>query len=435
VASGGVQREAVHVTEQAGFGSWSVRGLPRSGFGSDSKDDMRLRFGQALVHPRWRRRVEPGTANYPRDHFMGWLKRLFSAPRKTEGSEASTPSPDTRTPVQPKPEDAPSVQGIDIGGMWEQMLNDPEILRKQFGVSSRAELDQRLSDADRAMKGQAIRSAVLDRDTCPTCSELDGKVVGLESTEFEQFMPPNGCTAAECRCEYIVSSLDRLAGSEDDESDASCHASEFVRQPHNYVPPKLDHSDATDCPYCSVEMRPAPRRKKRCRACGSPVFVRTRQELFPAPYLTQTQAVAVDRFATIAEWGASANELQTIVASTAAPGNDSAYLEGIYTLADNLLASMTDRRFRSAILREIAIFRKVDGGDWLSPLRESEREWLLWLQQEGIERVTVDAEDCCEVCGENHRRQFTIAGALQAMVLPNPNCTGDPVCTCHYSDL
>lgn len=59
---------------------------------------------------------------------------------------------------------------------------------------------QELSD----LIGMAVRTEVLDRNTCDPCDELDGTVVPLNSPEYFAAMPPNGCDGGDfCRGFYL----------------------------------------------------------------------------------------------------------------------------------------------------------------------------------------------------------------------------------------
>jgi SPP1 gp7 family putative phage head morphogenesis protein len=51
---------------------------------------------------------------------------------------------------------------------------------------------------------EVVRSEVLDRNTCPPCHDLDGRVFRVDSPEYLENMPPAGCDGREyCRGFYI----------------------------------------------------------------------------------------------------------------------------------------------------------------------------------------------------------------------------------------
>ncbi len=52
---------------------------------------------------------------------------------------------------------------------------------------------------------RAVRSEILDKNTCAPCRELDGKEVEINSPEYFEFMPPNQCEGREqCRGFYVM---------------------------------------------------------------------------------------------------------------------------------------------------------------------------------------------------------------------------------------
>ena len=137
---------------------------------------------------------------------MGWFSRLFGRNKSETLDDSAAEAAVSRTP--PDEQSDPTVGlNIDVGGMWERLRYDR--LMKHYGVTTREEVDQKDAESDAGMQGYAVRLAYLDRKTCPACRSLDSKVVAIDSTEYNEFMPPKKCTARECRCEYIVSSADQ----------------------------------------------------------------------------------------------------------------------------------------------------------------------------------------------------------------------------------
>jgi len=145
---------------------------------------------------------------------MGWLKRFLrgNASEPTPAKDLAARLPEVSTaPATEESASAGERAGIDVGAMWERML------LQESGASSMEELTQRIGAMDESLRGSAIRSAAVDRKTCASCRALDGKVVVIDSPEFEEFKPPRHCTRGECRCEYVMSSedADRLDGNGD----------------------------------------------------------------------------------------------------------------------------------------------------------------------------------------------------------------------------
>lgn len=85
-------------------------------------------------------------------------------------------------------------------------LSDTPI--EQMGRASTSEafnLGRNLAAQEQAPAIQeAVRSEVLDENTCDPCRLLDGTVVQMNSPEYFEFMPPNLCSGREqCRGFYL----------------------------------------------------------------------------------------------------------------------------------------------------------------------------------------------------------------------------------------
>lgn len=51
---------------------------------------------------------------------------------------------------------------------------------------------------------KVVRTEILDKNTCDYCEEVDGTVVEMNSDEYFQKMPPNGCAGRDlCRGFYL----------------------------------------------------------------------------------------------------------------------------------------------------------------------------------------------------------------------------------------
>lgn len=60
------------------------------------------------------------------------------------------------------------------------------------------------SQADRGRVRYVVRSEILDGSTCEVCAGLDGVIVEVNSSEYDQLMPPARCLGDErCRGFYV----------------------------------------------------------------------------------------------------------------------------------------------------------------------------------------------------------------------------------------
>lgn len=85
-------------------------------------------------------------------------------------------------------------------------LSDAPVDRAARGAASEAfNLGRNLgAQAEAGRIETVVRSEVLDQNTCPPCADLDGKTVEMNSPEYFEFMPPNGCDGRElCRGFYV----------------------------------------------------------------------------------------------------------------------------------------------------------------------------------------------------------------------------------------
>ena len=105
--------------------------------------------------------------------------------------------PETTEAGKEPPASAPATIGIDVGAMWNETIN------KGLGVNSNEERERVLAEMGKDMEGFAIRSAMIDEETCSACRKLDGKIVKVDSPEFEEYLPPRKFRRKECRCFYV----------------------------------------------------------------------------------------------------------------------------------------------------------------------------------------------------------------------------------------
>lgn len=74
-----------------------------------------------------------------------------------------------------------------------------EATNEAFALGRNVEAQARAADI-----GEAVRSEILDDNTCEPCSSLDGTVVQMNSPDYFRLMPPNLCDGREqCRGFYI----------------------------------------------------------------------------------------------------------------------------------------------------------------------------------------------------------------------------------------
>lgn len=91
-----------------------------------------------------------------------------------------------------------------LDDLSERPLQD--LARTSSGVAYNQGRNVEILDAgERGEATYAVRSEVLDTNTCRNCQVLDGGVFEIGTPEYEQYMPPAECEGGDrCRGFYIV---------------------------------------------------------------------------------------------------------------------------------------------------------------------------------------------------------------------------------------
>ena len=85
-------------------------------------------------------------------------------------------------------------------------LSDTPIEQAGRGAATEAfNLGRNLAYQEHPEVKEVVRTEVLDENTCEYCAAVDGKVVQMNSPEYFEFMPPNGCHGRDlCRGFYYA---------------------------------------------------------------------------------------------------------------------------------------------------------------------------------------------------------------------------------------
>lgn len=218
---------------------------------------------------------------------------------------------------------------------------------------------------------------------------------------------------------------------------------------------------ASNCPYCRVALTTVPRRRTKCRSCGEPIVVRSRQDIFPSALLTLDQAWAVAAIAAIEN--VFARPFSVTIGSPPAthviqpaPRN-----EGIRALTRELgetpgalrqplaaayKAALTDATLHQAKMAwyQWGLLEAAAGRPHLDAAREARRFDLLDCREsagrmqlsEVVEIRT--AGPPCSACATLEGRRISISEALAQMPIPCLSCTTElhtgarGFCRCWY---
>ena len=75
-----------------------------------------------------------------------------------------------------------------------------ESTSKAFNLGRNLVVQERVDEVK-----EAVRTEVLDANTCAPCRNLDGKTVPVNSEDYFKFMPPNFCEGRDrCRGFYLL---------------------------------------------------------------------------------------------------------------------------------------------------------------------------------------------------------------------------------------
>lgn len=198
-----------------------------------------------------------------------------------------------------------------------------------------------------------------------------------------------------------------------------------------YTPAKLTIADAGQCPYCQSEVRPAPKRKKKCPSCAKPIIVRTRQGLFPTPFLTEDQAFAVDHFAKIADYGLREPAFFAVVKRQERKTGTSDVRAAVWELAESLTHASHDLETRKMACFHLMWMAFHMERDWVRPAIEMNQLELDDISR-SFRRVTILGTACCSTCERDDGLKLSIKKARQTNHLPHVDCE-DPPCRCCYS--
>jgi hypothetical protein len=195
----------------------------------------------------------------------------------------------------------------------------------------------------------------------------------------------------------------------------------------------------TACPYCSLELDPLPKAKKRCPGCGQPIYARTGPD--GLTYLLQ----AGDRPALDRAW-AEGREARGYRAKVAALGVDFDALEAemrprdVRYSARDVWWSAVNEYILGALARADWFAAQAGYFDHARDLADHGQPWAE-VARAGFEMEleqllgVVESTDIlackCRVCQLDAGRRLLIAAEISAPTLPHADCEKG-WCACDY---
>lgn len=203
------------------------------------------------------------------------------------------------------------------------------------------------------------------------------------------------------------------------------------------------------CPYCRQALDRAPKRKTACQHCGNPIYVRTKQTLFPSSLLTDHQVAAWELFAGLSAVYDPSNPIalppdHTPVTVddyhhmrthlTTALGREPFATEVVWHLAKKAAEEAIANGGRTLVYIGMAIMLHKTGHDHVPVYRKHFEQELRWYKNQDVfETATVRCnQDACQACIRQDGQTLTIDEALRRMPLPCVDCNTVGLCRCNY---
>jgi len=202
------------------------------------------------------------------------------------------------------------------------------------------------------------------------------------------------------------------------------------------------------CPYCGKVLAQRPKRKKKCPACKNPIYVRTDPETGEKILTTEESAQVMDWLELLEHYGITKRDFLSQKRRLSKKfGTKAADRDVISSLFNDLIirhARAADFRTAALIYRNMATFKEEEGKNPFQLLQQASRMELMDYKQSGctkVEITTCNDNYVCPSCRKLAGKVFDINDALEALPIPNRECTTDleyrshGYCRCSYIGL
>jgi len=167
--------------------------------------------------------------------------------------------------------------------------------------------------------------------------------------------------------------------------------------------------------------------------------VRTDSETGQKILATEEAAKVIDWLETLEHYGVTRQEFLSKKRRLSKKfGTEAADGDVIWSLFTDLIiqcAQASDFRTPQTIYRNMATFKEEEWKDSFHSLQQASRMELMDLKQSGCTKVktlTCNDQYVCQSCRALKKQVFSIDDALEAMPLPNKDCTTEGWCRCSY---
>lgn len=198
------------------------------------------------------------------------------------------------------------------------------------------------------------------------------------------------------------------------------------------------------CPHCGVVLDKVPTRKAKCPHCGKDIFVRSKQTLFDSPFLTESQADAVDFLKNFEFLGLSDTIFRDKQAQLTEKFGKQASVDdtlwGIYNGLITKLAKTNDFMQISIIYSQMSVFLTKRGKDSRHLQIESNKMMLRDYAKMGvIDFEVVCNPDPCTACKQLGGKKYQMSKEIiDNPPAPPEGCKCElwkgkpPLCACSY---
>ncbi|MDM7999421.1 MAG: hypothetical protein QUS33_05315 [Dehalococcoidia bacterium] len=278
-----------------------------------------------------------------------------------------------------------------------------------------------------------------------------------DSAEFRRITRSLAGLRSDREARELLTRLEQLRHSEEEPAPADCGAIVSARDSGTGALPTMPAA-SLGCPYCGVQLRSAPKRKRKCPSCGQYIFVRTRSSDNQRLLLTEEQAKRFDvergelRYlnrwlGVLEDYGVTKTDFEIRKQERSEYLGVRASDSGtIWEIFNRLATNMTTASARDgqdgldALYYSMALFLNEEGRDSFGMRQQSAKAALEGYRRSGIMKVKISAnDDSCTACSLLNGKVFTIAEALRTMPIPCKECAGRPhrkdtaFCRCTYS--
>lgn len=187
----------------------------------------------------------------------------------------------------------------------------------------------------------------------------------------------------------------------------------------------------SQCPYCGMELDPAPKKKKACPHCGKFIFVRKRR------LLTEDDAAIEDWLLRLALFNVTRKDFDTIREKLSNQfGVLASVNDTVWTILNEQVSKGRDLHTIRTAYYEMARLASLEGKDPKPYCTEALRTQLYELKSMGVKTVKIvgygrRSDSSCSKCKSLHGKKLNIETALREMPIPTV-CEDEFGCKCEY---